>query len=558
MRKFSIFSMAMLFLLFAVNAQAKARPNILLLVAEDLSPRLNSFGDSLAQTPNLDALASNGVRFDQVFATAGVCAPSRAALITGVHQNSFGAGHMRASDGLGGDYLAVPPHDLKAFPELLRAAGYYTYVNDKLDYQFSGTQPGSGPFTIWDQESSLFSPVSWRDRPAQRPFFGMYNFMETHESGLFPRCCWPRSGLHALMAAMQIYRHWGEPSPVSEERVSVPPYYPDTPAVRRDIARQYNNIATMDRRVGEIMTALQREALLDSTIVIWLSDHGDGLPRAKRELFDSGLHVPMIIYWPEAFRPGGLSSGQVDSRLISFVDLAPTILTMACVAPPAFMHGQDFLDRGHPPRRYIYAAKDRMDEVEDRQRAVRDHRYKYIRNYQSGRPGAQPLAFRDYLGSMQSLWAAKWKGELNAEQAQWFAPRPPEELYDTQLDPHEVRNIASLPAYRPILLRMRQALDHWQREVPDMGSLNESEMAERFWPGGQAPITAKPELEYAAAKSEVRIVAGTQGASVGYRVNDGRWLLYRDPVPVKAGDRVASKSVRYGWRESPMVELVAP
>lgn len=536
----------------AASARDPGRPNVLLLVAEDMGPRVGAFGDSLTPTPNLDRLAAQGVRFDHVFTTAGVCAPSRAALITGMHQNAIGAGHMRSSNFGEAPYRAVPPPEVKAFPELLRAAGYFTYVNTKLDYQFSGVMPGTGPFTVWDAESSVFDAVSWRDRPDDRPFFGMYAFMETHEGGLFPRCCWPRSRLQLAMALLHLWLHRGTGDSVSPGEVMLPPYYPDTPAIRRDVARQYENIRTMDARVGELLARLEADGLADDTIVIWTTDHGDGLPRAKRELFDSGIRVPMIVRWPERYRPEGLAPGSVDHRLVSFVDLAPQILGFAGVPAPGWIQGRPFLAEG--ARRYVFAARDRIDAAADRQRAVRDDRYKLIRNFRPGTPGALPNDFRDHLDSMRSLRAEHEAGRLDAAQRRWFEARPEEELYDLTADPHEVHDLARDPEYADVLARLRAELDAWLAGGSDLGAIPERELAERFWPGGTEPVTEAP--RFRSEDGRLVLSSPTRGASIGYRLDDGPWQLYvaalARPAP---GTRLEAKAVRYGFAESRVVRF---
>ena len=290
-------SRIILTLLCAAVASAYAdvpRPNILLLMAEDMGPRVGAFGDALASTPTLDQLAAEGVRYTNTFTTAGVCAPSRAALITGVHQNTLGAGHMRTqSSHWPLQYLAVPAEEVKAFPELLRRAGYYTFTDIKLDYQFSGPSYGTGP----------------------------------------------------------------------------------------------------------------------ATIIIWTTDHGDGLPRFKREVFDTGIHVPLIVRWPSGLAPAKVSAGSVDERLVSFVDLAPTIPRMAGVTAPEFVQGQSFLTS---QRTYVYAARDRMDSVPDRQRAVRDQRFKYVRTHREQKPGYMDLTFRNQMRLMRVWRAAFTAGMLNA------------------------------------------------------------------------------------------------------------------------------------------------
>ena len=423
-----------LFALFAlVNSPVTAleslvdeRPNILLLVAEDMSSRVGAFGDETAVTPNIDRLAAEGVRFTNVFTTAGVCAPSRAALITGMHQVSIGAQHMRTTTYGPSVYLAIPPPQVKAFPELLRREGYYTFTDTKLDYQFSGIRSGSGPFTIWDQEGR---GSSWKQRKPGQPFFGMINFMHTHESGLFSRTTPARNEMHLVMSKMQSQLHAGSKAVVGAESVKVPPYYSDTEIVRKDIARQYNNIYTMDQKVGEILAELEQDGLADNTIVIWTTDHGDGFPRAKRELYDSGLKVPMVIRWPAAYRPVEFAQGSIDRRLISFVDMAPTLLKMAGAEQPTYVHGASFYEpenyeaEEEAKRKYIYASRDRMDAFHDRQRAVRDKRFKYIRNYYPEKTGYQKLSFRENVDMMRELGDLFAQGALNDIQQRWFLPR---------------------------------------------------------------------------------------------------------------------------------------
>jgi len=526
---------------------ADLRPNILLLLAEDLGPRVGAFGDPVAVTPRLDRLAQEGTRYTRVFTTAGVCAPSRAALLTGVHAISTGSHHMRTSN-LG--YQSVPPPEVKAFPELLRAAGYATFTDFKLDYQFSGTGAGSGPFTIWDTEGLT---AHWRKLEGDRPFFGLINFLETHESGVFPRPALPRNAAHAYMQLIHLFLHIGHDDVVSPEDVPLPPYYPDTPLVRADVARHYNNVHRMDERVGEILDQLQADGLLDSTVVIWTTDHGDGLPRAKRELFDSGIHVPMIIRWPPSLRPPDAEPGHQDGRLVSFVDLGPTILALAGVVAPAWMDGHVFAGpQAAPKRRYVFAARDRIDAVPDRQRSVRDERYKYIRSYLPGTPGAAHTPWRDVLDSMRELWAHYERGELSDAAALWFEPRPEESLYDTWSDPHEVHDLATDLAYEPILARLRGALDAWLAQRVDLGAVPEDQMIAEMWPGGEQPLTGEPIIEILGGKAapRVRVSATTPGSSLGYRLDGGDWRLYTEAFPTPPGTRIEAKAVRYGWAES--------
>jgi len=533
-------------LLLATTSGAES-PNVVLIVAEDLSARIGAFGDTVALTPNIDRLADEGVRYPNAFTTAGVCAPSRAALITGLHQISIGAQHMRASSRPDGAYLTVPPPHVKAFPERLRAVGYYTLVNHKLDYQFSGPLSG-GPFTIWDAQGN---DATWADRPEGAPFFAMFNLMETHESGLFPPLgTWPSSGMHLVM---QLARAWqfgladGELLTPPDSLV-LPPYYPDTPTVRRDLAQHYDNIATMDTHVGSILDRLRLDGLLESTIVVWTTDHGDGLPRAKREVYDSGIRVPMIIRWPADLRPDGAEPGTFDARLVSFVDLAPTILDWAGAPVPETLHGRSLADLDAPPRRYVYASRDRIDEIPDRQRAVRDTRFKYIRSWHPEQVGGHALAFRDNIAMMQELHALRASGELDEAQSRWFEPPGSERLFDLENDPHELHDVLHDPTYRADAERMRATLAAWLERVEDWSELPEDEMVARFWPNGAQPVTAAPQFK--TSDMTVRITSPTDGASIGYRVGAGTWRLYTGPVPKPEDARIDAKAIRYGWEES--------
>jgi len=540
-----------LLLILSTAVLADERPNILLLMAEDLSPRIGAFGDKVAVTPNIDKLAQQGVRYTNAFTAAGVCAPSRASIITGMHQESIGAQHMRAFNYKQGKYYTVPPKDMKAFPELLRAEGYFTFNSTKLDYQFSNVFSGSGPFTLWDSDTT--KGIHFDDIPDDQPFFGYLNFLGTHESGLFPRYAFPRNKFHLMGQLKHIKNHWDTKDQVLDADVEVPPYYPDTPVVRKDIARQYNNLITVDRQVGEILEKLEASGRAYNTIVIWTTDHGDGLPRAKRELYDSGLKVPMIIRWPEKFRPADVKPGSLDERLISFVDLAPTILSLARAPLPSFLQGRVFAGAEKlASRDYIYAARDRIGHLSDRQRAVRDKRFKYIRSYNQ-QAGGFHLGYRDNLDIMQELWRMLAAGELNAVQRQWFSPRPAEMLFDTQNDPHEINNLAENPDYFDELERLREAYKAHRTRVPDLSDKSEAYMAARFWPDGEEPSTAIPNLQVEG--SMLTATCSSEGASIGYRLNGSRWRLYTDPLPLLIGDKIEVKAVRYGWAESDIAKF---
>ena len=527
------------------------KPNILLLVAEDMSARVGAFGDSLALTPNIDKLAARGVRFPNTFTTAGVCAPSRAALILGMNQISTGTQHMRTSGRPNGGYQSVPPPEVKAFPELLRGAGYYTFNAAKEDYQFSGTTPGSGPFTIWDAEND---PNLWRSRQKNQPFFGMVNFMETHETGLFtPLGNKPNSLIHFVM---QLFRPMMVLSTEGEEvdpsKISLPPYYPNTPLVRADIARLYSNVNAMDGVVGDIINRLERDGLASSTIVIWTTDHGDCLPRAKRDLYDSGIKVPMVIYWPEAYRPKNMKTGTVDERLISFVDLAPTLLGFTNTEKPNYLEGIDIVN-DTIPRSFVFAARDRIDEIDDRQRAVRSARFKYIRSWHPDQAEGVHLEFRDNLEIMKEMWRMKAAGKLNADQLKWFQSPGKERLYDIENDPFELHNLSGDINFSEDLGRLRNALDGWLEQIDDWSEMSEDKMVTQFQPNGQQEVTPKPTILI--ENDKISITSEETNVSIGYQVNNDPWMLYTGPFALKNNVKITAKAIRYGWKESDEVEI---
>lgn len=516
----------------------KTRPNIVWISVEDLSPRLGCYGDSLARSPNIDQLAREGMRFTQAYTPAGVCAPCRSAIITGMYQNSIGTHHMRTTHtapGLPTPYLAVPPPYVKTFTEYLRSAGYYCTNNKKTDYQFGV------PFTAWDESSG---EAHWRNRPDKsRPFFSIFNFTTTHESG-----------------------NWDEPEQTDPQDVEVPPYYPDTLPVRKDIARLYDNIARMDKQVGEILQQLQEDGLEEETIVFFWSDHGDGLPRAKRWLYDSGIKVPLIIRWP-----GELKPNSVNDTLVSFVDLGPTVLSLTGVPVPVHMQGRPFLgDQAGTPREYVYGARDRFDESYDMVRAVRDQRYKYIRNYYPQKPYVLHVPYRNRMRTMQELLRLDAEGKLEGPQKLWMRnSRPPEELYDTRRDPFEINNLAEDPGHQKTLVRLREALDRWMEEIEDKGDLPEDRMVEQRWPNGRQPVTNAPlilrrkstdvnPLENVVSDGQVTIIlyCATHGASLGYTTDSGdnpHWQIYTGPVTIPAGrTTLRAKAIRYGYKESPV------
>ena len=521
------------------------RPNIVLLMAEDLGPRIGILGDLVAQTPRLDQFAEEGTRFTEAFATSGVCGPSRAAIITGIHQNRWGAGHMRAA---AGGYVPAPPPYVKAFPEILRASGYQTFNDGKTDYQLGLRLGGAfgGPTSPWDDDRAQ----GWSTRDTTRPFFAFINLGQTHESQIWPTWQMPDSLVTWALWPLRILNHSSWPTRTPADAVTVPPYYPDTQTVREDIARHYNNIASLDVAVGKILDQLQQDGLAENTIVIFTADHGDGLPRAKRWLYDSGLHVPLIVRWPGVTQPG-----TTRDQLISLIDLAPTILSMANISPPPWMDGRIFVgpDQNLDERTYIFAARDRIDQQPDTVRAVRDERFKYIRHYAPKRPYVLPSEFRDQMPLMRELIALNASGQIEGVPALWFRKqRDHEELFDTFSDPHEISNLADHSAQASRIREMSQALDQWLEEEEDQGLLPEETLRDRFFPNGEQPITRSPTIALMGRRASIR--SKTEGASIEFRVNGGRWQLYTAPFEIPAGGQIEARAQRYGWTESEIAE----
>ena len=441
----------------------KERPNILWVTCEDISPHLGCYGDTYAVTPNIDRLAKQGVRYTRAFSTASVCTPSRSCLITGMYASSLGTQHLRAVQPLP---LA---NEIRCFTEYLREAGYYCSNNAKQDYNFVT------PASAWHESSQQ---AHWRKRRPGQPFFSVFNFTTTHQGQI------RYSEEQFTKITTQLSPHERH----DPTQAPLPPYYPDTPVVRRNIAQLYTQITKMDKQVKDLLEQLEEDGLADETIVFFYSDHGTGLPRHKRWIHDSGIRVPLIIRFPTKYQH--LASGNPGSavdRLVSFVDFAPTVLSFVGLKIPSYMQGRAFLGKqATEPRQYVFAIRDRVDEVYECSRAVRDKRYKYIRNYMPHRPRMQYSNYSERTPIRQELRRLAAEGKLQGATKWLISPvKPPEELYDTQNDPHEIHNLADSPDHRKILERMHGVLRSWMIEIRDTGLLPEAEMHLRS--GEQSP-----------------------------------------------------------------------
>lgn len=440
----------------AAAEPADPRPNILWISCEDISPHLGCYGDPCAITPHLDRLASEGVRYTHAFTTAGVCAPCRSGIITGMYQTTHGTHHMRCQ--------AVLPESVRPFPIALREAGYYCTNNSKTDYQFQH------PKETWDASSSK---AHWKNRGEGQPFFAVFNFTGCHESGIAGEAKY-REVTKGLAASQR-----QDPQAVA---ATLPPYYPPTDVVLEDWKRNYELITAMDAWAGKLIAEVAEAGLLDNTIIMFWSDHGVGLPRAKRWLYDSGTHIPLIVRVPESLREAGLgAAGTVCDDLVSSIDFAPTVLSLAGVPIPEVIQGQAFLGpQAVVPRDYVYGARDRMDERYDIIRSVRDARYRYIRNYEPLKPFYQYMNTPEKGATMRELRRLHASGDLPpAAEAFMAESKPVEELYDLEHDPHEIHNLAGDPAHAERLAAMREVHARWVRETRDIGLIPEPEIERR-------------------------------------------------------------------------------
>ncbi|MCB0667011.1 MAG: sulfatase [Saprospiraceae bacterium] len=539
------------------------KPNILWLVTEDMGAYLPPFGDSTIETPNLSRLAAEGIIYTHLFSPSGVCAPSRAAIATGLYPSSFGANHMRTNSytevtGLPA-YEAVPPPQARMMSEVLRMNGYYCTNNSKEDYQFKA------PVTAWDESGNF---AHWRNREPGQPFFSIFNFTVTHESGLFEPYGFRKmemrhyqSGDTSFAMSPWMERTSEEETPVHVSKdldFAIPPYLPQTETVRRDMWKVYNNIAEMDRQVGAILKQLEEDGLLEKTIIFFYGDHGGPLPRQKRLIYDSGLNTPMIIRFP-----GKENAGSADHQLLSFIDFAPTIFSLAGIQPPAYLHGQAFLGtfRSDQPRAYIHAAADRFDAFTDAIRAVRNDRFKYIRNYRPEQGYYLPITYREQIPTMKELLELHQKGQLNEIQEQWFREeKPRNELFDCNKDPYEINNIATDPDYANTLEKLENEMDRWIAAIGDQPNLPEAELIKQLWNGAsEQPVTQEPGIWI--GNNKMTIICETDGASIGYKIKEASgwptsWAIYTDPIDSPAGDSLKVIAHRIGYKPSDVVNTV--
>jgi len=494
----------------AAKPQAAGRLNILWITCEDMSPTLGCYGDDYATSPNIDRFAKESVRYTHAFASAPVCSPARSCLITGVYASSLGTGNLRSS-------FPIPP-EMRGFPAILRKAGHYCTNNVKTDYNTSDLRAIVS--ASWDACSGK---AHWRGRGKDQPFFAIFNDTVTHQSRSM---VWSYADfckkIQSTLAASE--RH--DPA-----KAPVPPYYPDTPITRRTVARFYDCVTVMDKNTGAILKQLEEDGLAEDTIVFFYSDHGSGMPRHKRLVLDSGLRVPLLVRFPKKYAHlAPAKPGAATDRLVSFVDFAPTVLSLLGLAIPKYMQGAAFLgSAAGKARTHIYGARDRVDEAYDFARCMRDGNWLYVRNYMPHLSYNQPSWYSDQGEIRDDITALAAAGKLKTDAQKHYAgpTRATEELYDTANDPHQIRNLATSPKQAQRLAAMRKDLRDWQDRTRDLGFLPECDLAERM--GSAVPFDiARRDDVYPLAK--IRAAAELVGAGSDAMGEQVKLLTDADPA----------------------------
>jgi len=565
-RKNKLMTLKLMIILFSIiinmasfGQQSNPRPNIIWIVCEDISPTLSMYGDPTAKTPHLDALASQSTVYHNAFAVVGVCAPSRSAIITGNYPTTIGTMHMRTASDITAEgkrtynttssikdisgqsireYSAVVPDGVKCFTEYLRAAQYFCTNNQKTDYQFAA------PITAWDQNHAQ---AHWRNRPnPDQPFFSVFNFNETHESSL-----WSNSHLKLT---------------VNPDNVPIPSYLVPDDSTRIELARHYSNIELLDARVGQIIDQLKEDGMYDQSIILFYSDHGGPFPRQKRETNDRGLKIPLLIKLPYQ------KTRNDNEDLISLIDLAPSMLSLANIKPPKSMEGKAFLGKYKSrPNKYIVGTGDRFDEYTDRVRSIRTKEYLYIYNYYPDKPAYMDINYRKKLASMRSLLVFKQGRSaddivVNNERhiLSWFySPRPTEILIDVRVDSENLYNIANHEDQKKALKKMRKLYrQHWQKH-PDLGVMPESKLIASMYPQNQQLITQKPIIK-TLQNGKISIVGPTPSSSIAYIITDtpqisldrkAPWQLYTIPIDVPPGKHLHAVAERIGYMTSEVMSI---
>ncbi|WP_160366785.1 sulfatase-like hydrolase/transferase [Sphingobacteruim zhuxiongii] len=475
---------------------AESRPNILWIVSEDNSPFIGAYGDIVAHTPNIDGLAEKGLLFNNAYCTAAVCAPSRSTLITGMYPASLGTENMRSS-------YPVPDF-VKFFPKYLREAGYYTSNNAKKDYN------SADQIDAWDESSKT---ATYQNRKNGQPFFAVFNIEISHESSIFGEDGKAKMRKRFGLPPEKEVKNSNQSPRHNAQEIKIPAYLPKTPEMLHDWALYYDKIEEMDYRVGELLQQLKKDGLDEETIVFYYADNGGVLGRSKRFMYESGLHIPLVVHIPEKYKNLNPYKQQNKiNRLVDFTDFAPTVLQLAGVNIPDYFQGKPFLGATDisQDKDYAFGSRGRMDERIDLVRTIRSGNYRYVRNFMPHRPYGQHLNFLWLASSIQSWEKAFKEGKLTEVQARFFKPKPTEELYDIAKDPDNIHNLATDPNYKAVLEDLRKETKAHLLTIKDVGFIPESAIASisggqplyDFARSGNYNLTAVIERAYLASSND--------------------------------------------------------
>lgn len=480
-----------------INFNSQEKTNILWLVCEDQSLFFSSYFDSIAKTPNLDELASNGIVYDNFFAVSPVCSPSRSSIITGMYPTTIGTQHMRAykknKDSINSKtnlpfYSAVPKSNIKFFTENLRKMGYFCTNNSKEDYNMEMSP------LAWNESNKN---AHWRNRNENQPFFSVFNFNITHES-----------------------RMWGNYKKHSNDEINkiiLPPFFPNNNTIKNDFVTNYKNIEKLDKQVGEIINQLKDDGLYENTVIFFFSDHGGPFPRYKRSIYDSGLKCPLIIKWTKT------RNEPRNNQMISFIDLAPTILELTKSETNYEMEGVSFYNQNN--RDYIFAATDRFDEYTDKRRCVRNKEFKLIINCDTNSSIMKPVMYRQNMKTMRILDSLNDLKQNTISMERWYKKTKPKyELYDIANDPYELNNLYTNKDYDSIFYELKKKLDNWIVKS-DYGNIKENQILKEMWPNGEKPKLKDPSI--IKKDNGINIISNNINSSVGWRNNKTEnWKIY--------------------------------
>ncbi|GAA4307105.1 sulfatase [Aestuariibaculum suncheonense] len=439
--------------------QTQTKPNILWVTIEDTSPQfIGCYGNQDASTPVIDKLAAEGIRFTNAFSTGTVCSPSRSAIITGVPTYKMGTGHHRSNYPI--------PDFIHGFPYYLKQQGYYTSNNVKTDYNIANEKDFIND--AWNESSNK---ASWRGRAENQPFFSVFNFAESHQSRTM--------SMSYDWYLKNVWNHLPESDRISDDAFEMPPFYNDTPEMRKQFARVYNSIKLTDNRIGELLEKLEKDGLRDNTIIFFYADHGEGMPRGKTNGINLGYRVPFIVWFPEKWKhlsPWG-KAGSVSDELVNFEDLAPTMISLVEGKVPNYLNGSILMGAERSKEKnYLLLSSDRADNGTDLVRTITDGRFVYSRNYMPFMPEMRYIRYIEIADITKHMRLDYKNNQLNELQERVFKTRPAEVLYDIDNDLWETKNLVNNPQYKTILEEMRNELDIRLKKARDVHFLPEYEI----------------------------------------------------------------------------------